>query len=223
MPTDYTHRSALRFINARIVLLVVGSALVALGGLQLSMRYKALHQPFDAGTLTKTVTVSTPSPSENKVSIHDTYTVAAYHPKILRIPQIGVEHLIQKVDVDQHNDIAAPVNVHVAGWYVKSAIPGTPGVSIIDGHVAGRYASGVFKDLHKLKPGDEFSIEFGNGASKRFAVLSIREVTATEADTALFNKDPAVESQLTLITCSGAYDTQSATYKNRTIVYSTLL
>ncbi len=111
----------------------------------------------------------------------------------------------------------------MAGWFNQSVLPGEKGLSIIDGHVTGRVNNGIFKDLEKLKDGDTFKIEFGNGTSKDFKVVKKVDVLVKDAAGVLFSQEPGIERQLNLITCSGVFDKKSQSYPNRLIVITQAL
>ena len=194
--------------------------LVIIGWLYVSHRSYAPIPP----TKTKNViTYSTPKPSEAPVSqAAYTSTAGPNEPKYISLPSIGAEGFIQKMGIDQDNQVAAPNNVNLAGWYVNSLSPGQAGLSIIDGHVDGLHGPGIFFHLDKLNTGDTFTIEMGNGATKTFKVISVTNVDDAGASTALFSRDNSIVSQLNLITCGGSFDQQSHRYNQRTIVVSTL-
>jgi LPXTG-site transpeptidase (sortase) family protein len=139
-------------------------------------------------------------------------------PKKIIIPKIGVNNFIQQVGVNEKNEIAAPLNIFIAGWFNQSVRPGQKGLSIIDGHLDGYKKDGIFKNLFKLQRGDELSIELGNGKSKKFKVISVEEVEEKKAMASLFSQNPRVSSQLNLITCGGNYDKNNRYYDKRVIV-----
>lgn len=118
------------------------------------------------------LTYSTDKPDEAKPN-KDTYKWQGQptDPKFITMPTINNDGFIQKVGVDQNKQIAVPNNIHVAGWFNQSQLPGDKGLSIIDGHVTGRVNNGIFKDLGKLKKDDVFKIEFGNGTVKEFKMV----------------------------------------------------
>lgn len=145
-------------------------------------------------------------------------------PKKISIPSLSIDHFIQKVGVDQNQQIAVPNNVHIAGWFVDSMRPGQKGLSIIDGHVDGRLQpDAVFKQLAQAQKDAEITIIFGDGSSKTFRIISVLEVPATEAPAYLFSQNPSLISQLNLITCSGTYDSESRQYDKRIIVTAGLI
>ena len=143
-------------------------------------------------------------------------------PKKIIIPKLGIDSYIEHAGVDQYRKVAVPDNVHLAGWFVDSLRPGENGLAVIAGHVTGRSSDGIFKHLDQLKPGDNFEIELGNGETRRYAVVSTKQVKeATSADV-VFSQDPAIKSQLNLITCGGSFNNQTKQYNDRIIVTSEL-
>ncbi len=168
----------------------------------------------------KTVVLPTNTPSEAPVSASDFANTSADQPRQIVIPTINVSGYIQKVGIDKNNQIAVPNNIHLAGWYINSSKPGSPGLSIIDGHVLGRYNDAIFKDLSKLKLGDTFSVIYGDNSKKMFTVKDILSMSVNDATTYLNNKDPNIKNQLDLITCGGIFDKKSQTYDKRVVVKS---
>ena len=170
------------------------------------------------------LTHSSPQPVETKPA-KETYKWYGDpgDPKYISIPTISAEGFIQKAGIDQNNQIAAPSNIHIAGWFIKSSKPGEQGLSIIDGHVTGRVNNGIFKNLESLKQGAFFSVTLGNGSVKKYQVVNLVTVPVDKSVDALFSQDPSIKSQLNLITCAGKYDESIKGYTDRTIVYSKLV
>lgn len=139
-------------------------------------------------------------------------------PKKIRISKINADGYIQNVGIDKNNQIVAPGNIYIAGWYVNSARPGKKGLSIIDGHLNGYKNDGIFINLDKLKIGDGLSIEMGDGKKYEYRVLNIETVDEAKASAYLFNQNPKVTKQLNLITCGGNYDKSKQYYDKRVIV-----
>ncbi len=174
--------------------------------------------------IAQVISATTDTPSEAPLA-KDTYvsTAAPSEPKYIRLPSIQAEGFIQKMGIDQNQQIAAPGNVNLAGWYVNSALPGQAGLSIIDGHVDGLTSPGIFKRLGQLKKDDKFVIELGNGSELNYVVASASVVANDQAAGVLFSQDPKVSSQLNLITCGGAFNRASKSYEQRVIITATLL
>lgn len=166
------------------------------------------------------VTVSTETPSEAKPPAPDqdsTYTVPDDHPRTMSIPAISSLSYVQPVGIDQHNAIAVPSNIHFSGWYNGSALPSTPGLSIIVGHVDGHYNDGVFHDLYKLKNGNDIIIEKGNRQKVSYKITSVTRINVDDT-TSLFNKKGQSESELHLITCIGTYVPSKRSFDQRLLV-----
>jgi LPXTG-site transpeptidase (sortase) family protein len=211
-----------QFLRIQLLLVLLAVGLIGYAGYQLWQRLAVTQGPSGVNTA-ETVTFSTNKPKESKVDNFDNYMVAANQPKVLRLPTINTEGLIQRVGVDQYHNIAVPTNLHVAGWYVNSVIPGNKGLSIIDGHVSGRYTTAIFKRLNQLQPSQQFSIEFGNGQRKIFEIISIKQVAEQDATKLLYQHNTALISELKLITCSGQFNTLNTSFTDRTIVTAKLL
>ena len=144
-------------------------------------------------------------------------------PKKIIIAKIGVDNFVQQVGVNEKNEIAAPTNIYLAGWYNKSARPGQKGLSIIDGHLDGYTKPGMFNRLGELRPGDEYEVELGSGAKKKFKVLNVETVDADKAMAVLASQQPQIKSQLNLITCGGNFNRKNDTYDKRVVVSSALV
>lgn len=172
----------------------------------------------------ETTTFSTNTPDETKVD-KQTYEWVGLdtEPKYIYLPTIGAEGFIQKVGVDQNKQIAVPNNIHFAGWFTDSSLPGQKGLSIIDGHVTGRFNDAIFKDLTNIKVDDTFQVEFGDNTKKTFKVFELQTIAVDEAASVLFSQKSKISSQLNLITCTGDFDEKNQLYNKRLIVYSTLI
>lgn len=200
--------------------LAIGCLLVVFGAYGLYQRFHTTHQ--GGGTVavsTKTLTESTNNPDETPVK---DYKVAADMPRQISIPAIRAKGFIQKVAADTKNAIVVPNNVHMAGWYVKTPKPGERGVSIVVGHVQGKYANGVFRNLSKVKSGDEITVEFGDHSTRRFIAKQVNVLSVDDTSKAQYENVTNTATQLTLITCGGKYNRQDHSYEKRVIVRAAL-
>lgn len=174
-------------------------------------------QNVDIPSKTVTRSIGTPGETEPKEAC-EKYKVATGQPRKIIIEKIDVDGCIQRVGFDQNNAIAVPTNIHLAGWFVNSVVPGDKGNSIIDGHVLGRYNDAIFGRLKELRPKDTIKIQYGDGSMKSFTIEETQNYTVAEAGLEMFNQLPKVEKQLTLITCTGSYSSRTQTYDKRLIV-----
>jgi sortase A len=118
-------------------------------------------------------------------------------PLRLSIPALGAEMRVYEVFlVNSEWEVAE----YAAGYHHGSALPGIVGNSVISGHAGLRGA--VFKDLGRLKPGDEVIVET---AAWRYTyrVRSLVNVWPNQVEV----MDPTPTPVLTLITCTN-WDTQ---------------
>lgn len=171
-----------------------------------------------------TINYSEENPDESKSNAENyAWRGTPEEPKKIYIDKISVNAYIQKIGVDQHQKVAVPNNVHLAGWFAESQKPGQDGLSIIDGHVSGRSSEGIFKNLYKLTENDEFYVELGNGQMKKYKVIETSIVKEAEAAGVLFSQKPKIKSQLNLITCGGDFDRSTNQYPDRVIVSAELI
>jgi LPXTG-site transpeptidase (sortase) family protein len=141
-------------------------------------------------------------------------------PRRIVLNSIASEGLIQKVGVTDQNAIAVPTNVHYAGWFSQSVKPGDEGLSVIDGHVTGRYNDGIFRRLKDMRPGDVFSVEYGDKSIREFEVVETRTLPEADSIKFLMYKRQDIGRQLNLITCTGKYDDTRETFYDRVVVVS---
>lgn len=169
------------------------------------------------------ITVSTDKPSESKEEAQNyNWRGSDTEPMKIRIARLGVDSFIQKAGVDQNKQVAVPNNIHLASWFADSRQPGQTGLSIIDGHVSGPTADGVFKNIKKLVKGDSFEVELGSGKILSYSVIETVELKESESASYLFSQQPDVSSQLNLITCGGKFDKAANQFENRVIVAAKL-
>lgn len=213
------------FNRSRLVVISICTLLIVLGSIGLLQRHQTTH----GGDLSKSLDADTIHTNqhgpvdETPIGTSENYEVSANVVKRIIIPKISVDGYVQKMGINSDGEMAVPSNIHMAGWFTNSAKPGDPGLSIIDGHVHGKYKPGIFMNLQKLKPGDAVIIEFGNKASKKFIVRDVQAYSVKEAADKLYSQHEDAESQLNLITCGGDFDTDSQEYKQRIIVTAAYL
>lgn len=210
-------------VNSRVVrwlLVLVGAGLLIFAAYGLWDWSDATRNP-NPVIEDVTVTHSVDKPDETKpTQACEDYQVPPSQPRRIEIQSLGVDGCIQKVGIDQNNAIAVPTNIHLAGWYTGSALPGDSGVSIVVGHVLGRYNDAIFDSLGTLKEGDTFRIQFGDMSWKEFEVVSTDDYSIERTATEQFRQLDGVESQLNLVTCGGTWLPDENTYDRRVIVRS---
>jgi LPXTG-site transpeptidase (sortase) family protein len=198
--------------------LVLGLCLVGYALVYISSWYGHTHGTAPPPNPRHVVTVSSPTPDEKPVPRDAAYDVAADQPKRLRIPTIDLDGFIERVSRDRQGAIGTPSNVHYAGWFTGSARPGDPGLSLIDGHVSGRYGSALFARLGDLRTGDTVTVQFGDDSLRDFQIVDKRTLSTEQAGQFLLQKRDDIDRQLNLVTCGGRFDKHSRQYNQRVVV-----
>ena len=138
-------------------------------------------------------------------------------PARVLIPTIGLNSPIQNMGLTTGGAMDVPNGkTNNVGWYAAGTLPGEQGSAVLDAHVFA-----AFKNLSKLKVGDDIYVIAQDGAVQHF-VAAEREVTALAQVSAqkLFARDDA--QRLNLITCAGALTKDHSTYTHRLIISAVL-
>lgn len=157
------------------------------------------------------------------------HKVAENEPQFLDVPKLNITGVrIQKVGVTETNILAFPANVHDAGWYTKSALPGAEaGVVLLSGHASSQYATAVFSQLSRLSPGDQLTVTRGDGETFTYEVHDIRKkslvyVNQTGMKEMMKSVDPSKDG-LSIITDAGRWVPKFKTHDHRLLVRATLV
>jgi len=152
------------------------------------------------------------------------FTADPSHPRYLTIPMLDVSRArVVTVGVEANNALALPANVHDAGWYDKSSLPGSgAGVVLLDGRSAGLTKPGVFARAESLREGDYIAIERGDGVVIEYEVYDVRsmpiaQVNATGMKEMMTSAQPEREG-LSLVIASGNWVPKLREYDRRIMV-----
>ena len=157
------------------------------------------------------------------------YSVPDSHPKFIEIEKIGVKKTrILPVSVKANKELDTPANIFDVGWYEASGKPGEGKTAVLDGHNGGPTKYGVFKKLPELVNGDIITITRGDDQVFRYEVVE-NSMTASIEDSndymktkALYSPESGKES-ITLITCTGSWNSDKRTYDSRQFVRAVLV
>lgn len=151
----------------------------------------------------------------------DDYKVAADMPRALYINRLGIAARIMPMATTSGNSIQAPINIHDAGWYNKSAKPDQSGAMFIDGHASGATRMGLFAYLDTLKVGDTIEVEKGDGTRLAYVVKKVESVPKDTVDmNSVLSPYDAGTKGLNLMTCTGTWIPSEKTYDHRVVVYT---
>ena len=149
---------------------------------------------------------------------------AATEPPLrLVIPAIRLDTRVQQAGLLAGNRMAAPTNFSDVAWYKYGTVPGAAGSAVIAGHLDnGLGLNGVFKNLSKLKAGDEIEVQTAS-STVRFVVERLETYPYDQVPGTIFTAADA--ARLNLITCAGKWIKTPAlgwTVDHRLVVYAVL-
>lgn len=141
-------------------------------------------------------------------------------PMRIKIPKIAVDAVIEKVALVADGSMGVPKRALNTAWYELGPRPGEMGSSAISGHVNWwNGATGVFRNLHKLKKGDKITVLDDKGAIISFVVRESRIYKASADATDVFISNDG-KAHLNLITCTGTWNKRTQQYSQRLVVFT---
>ena len=172
------------------------------------------HHP-EAAVRAATVTVPTttvPAPA----------AVARSVPVAVRIPALGLAVWLTQLGLNPNGTVVVPTSVQVPGWFSPGPSPGQIGSAVILGHVDSYKGPGVFFQLRTLQPGNQIDVNLADGVVATFKVTSVVQYQKTAfPDQQVYGSNGS--SQLQLVTCGGAFDSQTGHYLSNIVVYSSFV
>ncbi len=143
-------------------------------------------------------------------------------PLELRIPAIGVQTGLVPLGVEPDGTLQVPSNYAVAGWYTLGPTPGEVGPAVIAGHIDSYRGPAVFFRLSALRSGDLVRVTEQDALVALFRVYAVGAYPKTSFPTrqVYANTD---SPELRLITCGGAFDTGTRSYRDNVVVYARLV
>lgn len=144
------------------------------------------------------VSTSTPGPSGDAVA-----ALPASDPVALRIPVMGVAGSLLRLDLDRSGkSVQLPGRPGQAGWYDRSATPGSAGTSVIVGYISSAGRPGVFGRLAGLGIGDTVSVARKDGTTAMYTVDNIHGYRPGTLPASVYAA--TATPSLRLISCGGA-------------------
>jgi hypothetical protein len=140
-------------------------------------------------------------------------------PVQILIQDLNVHRAVEAVGVGRSGVIDLPVNLWNAGWYNGGPVPGAPGDSVIEGHAGYPGQPLIFGKLATLQPGAQIVVTLADGTRQLFLVSSMSTVPVGVAPPGF--AEPYGPPRLTLITCTGHFDSNSYSYSSRLAVEAT--
>lgn len=138
------------------------------------------------------------------------YVVSPDMPRALKIQKLGIASRVVRLSARENSEPMSPQNIYDVGWYENSAKPGEPGASLMIGHKQGSEKQGVFYDLTRLVPGDEFQLELGDGTVKNYQIIKMDTYQRGQVDyTELTSSASDTRPGLNLLTAIGAFQSNA--------------
>jgi LPXTG-site transpeptidase (sortase) family protein len=148
--------------------------------------------------------------------------VARSVPVAVRIPAIGLAVWLTQLGLNADGTVEVPTSVQVPGWFSPGPSPGQVGSAVILGHVDSYQGEGVFFQLRTLQPGDQIEVNLADGVVATFKVTSVAMYQKTNfPDQQVYGSNGS--SDLQLVTCGGAFDSQTGHYLSNIVVYSSFV
>jgi hypothetical protein len=144
----------------------------------------------------------------------------SYSPPVtLRIPSIGVTSGFVSLGLEPDGALEVPQAADVVGWYRDAPAPGERGAAVVTAHVDWQHSRGVFHDLGRLQPGDDVTIERGDGVPVTFRVSRVAEYPKEQFPTYdVYGSTDGAE--LRMITCGGRFDDTTHSYDHNIVVFA---
>ena len=140
-------------------------------------------------------------------------------PSRLRIPSAGIDTALTAVGLGADGALAPPADPDAAGWYRQGPAPGSPGPAVITGHVDSTSGPGVFFPLRQVDVGDDLLVDRADGTTVRFTVTRVLSSAKGAFPTdQVYGPTPGAE--LRLITCGGAFDRATGSYRDNVVVFA---
>jgi hypothetical protein len=140
-------------------------------------------------------------------------------PRRLVIDAIGLDAVIEPVELADDGSLAPPESASHVGWFSQSSRPGELGPAVFVGHLDSLDGPAVSPVSGTLEVGDLVRVGGAGGSSASYAVSAVdrypRESFPTEA---VYGATP--ESSLRLITCGGPFE-RGTGYADNVVVAAT--
>lgn len=144
------------------------------------------------------------------------------HPSVISIPSIDVRADIEDVGILDNGQMGVPDDGDTVGWFHRGAKPGASGNAVMAGHVDDRSGPAIFYELDQLDLGDRVYIENISGEELVFEVTRLEVYPYDDAPIdVVFG--PSSTQRLNLITCTGEFDRNEGTHRERLVVFTELI
>ena len=183
-------------------------------------------------TARPTATVTNTATAAPKVTVPDIPRVdaspgslavpAVVAPVRIRLDRLGIDMRVTAEGLDARGAMALPANAAEAGWYRYSpGLAAQKGATVIAAHIDSRHDGiGPFSRLKNATAGDTITVYGSDGSAVAYTVTQLRQVGKIDAPMAdVFDISGA--PRLSVVTCGGAFNSQTGHYLDNVIVTAT--
>lgn len=168
-----------------------------------------------------------PSPTPSATTEEPAFSAVREVPRAqvpvrLRIPSLGVDAPVGPVGKAADGTVEVPTRWEDVGWYDGGARPGEDGPTVLLGHVDSKAGPAVFARLPSAPPGTVVEVVGDGGATTRWTVDRVEQHPKVQFPTEAVYL-PALEPQLRLVTCGGAFDRATGHYVDNVVVHASLV
>ncbi|WP_090793728.1 class F sortase [Pelagirhabdus alkalitolerans] len=140
-------------------------------------------------------------------------------PDRISIPSIDVDTSIEDVGILPDGKMGVPDDGDQVGWFNRGPKPGAAGQAVMAGHVDDQNGPAIFYHLDELEKGDVVKVHNDQGDERIFRVTHKKVYPYDEKNIEeVFG--PTSQSNLNLITCTGEFDRQAGTHRERLVVFT---
>jgi sortase (surface protein transpeptidase) len=166
---------------------------------------------------------ASPSPASSEPAFSAVRELArAEVPARLRIPSLGVDAPVGPVGKAADGTVEVPTRWEDVGWYDAGARPGEDGPTVLLGHVDSKAGPAVFARLPQAPPGTVVELVGDGGGVTRWRVERTEQHPKTRFPTEAVYL-PALQPELRLVTCGGAFDRATGHYVDNVVVSASLV
>src|SRR4051812_9281358 len=146
---------------------------------------------------------------------------ADFTPSRLQLPTLGIDAPVVQVLTAQDGTMGSPTNATDIGWY--PGVKPLKGNALFDSHHDWNGAEGSFYRLEEMRAGDTVVV-FGSkpGQKLTYVVVWTQQVNGGIDASDLLGAH-AGKQEATLITCGGAFNTQTRHHVDRIVVRAELV
>jgi len=197
-------------------LVTAGAALLVAGAATYTRTPPAV--PPDVGSVPSAAVPGAPVPVHIYPSRRPRALPAAV-PVGVRLPGREPARVV-RAGVAANGELGLPQDVDSVGWWSGGARPGqVRGSVVLAGHVDGAgQGTGVFAALRDLPVGARVVVTGADGRDRAYTVTGRRSHRKEALPPEVFSPD--VPARLVLVTCTGAYDAATRSYRDNLVVYA---